>query len=177
MPKYEPLSPMSGADALVSLLGFLQDKKAVEQRLRDLHVLHTEINAAIAKLGKAEEIDGLHATALEHRQQAAEESRRAKEKAADTVRASVEARDLALKEAAESRRVIASAGAALDKARAEWLTEEAQRRESIRLLKVEAQQELAAAEAQRQAAAALQVEWTEKVEKLKAAGVILGVPA
>ena len=177
MPKYEPLSSMSGAEALVSLLAFLQDKKAVEQRLRELHVLHAEINTAIAKLGKAEEIDGLHATALEHRQQAAAEQRRAREKAADTIREAVNARDAAVQEAATARRGIAVAREVLDKDRAAWLAEEGQRKEAIRLLKVEAQQDLVAAEAQRQATAALQAEWTAKVEKLKAAGVILGVPA
>jgi len=172
MPKYEPLPPISGAEAFMSLLTFLQDTKAVEARLRDLLHLHTEINAAVARAGKAEEIEALHAAALADRQKAADELRASREKAADTVKAAFAARDAALKEAAEVRALIAEARAALMQEQERWQRERESRETALRTKEQEIDGALKSALADRDAAAQARLEWAEKVERLKAAGVV-----
>ena len=177
MPKYEPHPEISGADAMLSLLAFLQNPMQVKTRLHELLAVRDEINATVARAGKAEAIDELHASAVENRRKADDEFREAREKAAATVKAAFVARDAALKEAESTREFIASGRAALAVEKADWRVEALRRRDALDALHAEAEAARTVAAAMVRDVEALKAEWTEKVERLKAAGVILGVPA
>ena len=177
MPKYEPVPPISGADALLTLLEVVKDAKRVEARVKELMALRDEINASIERAGQAENIPALHEAAQKDRQAAADTRRTAHEEAASIVKTAYASRDAAMKEAEESRRLAKDARAAMTADRTAWEQERTSRQNAVAALEHEVKDKLTVAASAQQEAEMLKAEWQEKIDRLKSAGVILGVPA
>jgi len=171
MPKIEPVAPIGGADALLTLLDLLQHPKQYATRLKELQALRDEINAKVELAGKAEAIPTLHAQAVEDRRLAAEAVQQARASVKEISEAAVKARDAARADADLARAEAESTRAAIAKEREAWTERMALREAALARLEEDTRKAHEAAVLERQQAAADRLEWTEKVERLRAAGV------
>lgn len=169
--KFEPIPPMSGADALLSLLDFLKDKPGVEKRFKELEALRQEINEKIATVGKVEDVEALHAAAVADRQKATEALRAAKEHATETTKHAFAARDAAIAEAAQIREQNAEARKAIEADKLAWERQRGDREGALRVMEDDIRQARDRALAHEAVSERMREEWDEKMGRLKAAGI------